>query len=348
LFSQIVPEWKNEWWKPLPEKLKQGLIKMIRGCRERDIIFCFAMHPQISSPRPLDPASDADVEQYYQHFDWAQKQGVQWFHVEWDDVKWGNQGPAAGGAAHAKLVNKVFQRLRAKDPTSQMLFCPVPYWGDGTNPEHRAYLESIAREMHPDVYVFWTGDGVVTPRITRKAAESYKSIVKHRLFLWDNYPVNDNWPTMHLGPLYGRDRDLCEVIDGYMSNPMASQTQINRIPLATCADYAYNPLGYDPGRSIGQAILLQTENHPGRLVLLDLVEAYPGFVLSGGNPDMNPSRIEFQKQIAARNGYLARNMLRHREDVVDRLNREFPNQYAATKKTIEADIAWMKHKLKDL
>jgi hypothetical protein len=41
-------------------------------------------------------------------------------------------------------------------------------------------------------------------------------------------------------------------------------------------------------------------------------------------------------------------MLRHREDVVDRLNREFPNQYAATKKTIEADIAWMKHKLKDL
>ena len=54
------------------------------------------------------------------------------------------------------------------------------------------------------------------------------------------------------------------MIDGYMSNPMASQNQINRIPLATCADYAYNPKGYDPTRSIGQAILLQADTDARR------------------------------------------------------------------------------------
>jgi hypothetical protein len=342
LFTEITPAWKNEWWKPLPENAKPTWIKVIGACREQGITFCFAVHPQIGSPRPLNPANAEDIDLFYQHYAWAQSQGVKWFQVEWDDVTWGEQGPAAGGAAHAKLVNTILARLRAKDPEAQMLFCPVPYWGDGTNPEHRAYLEAIARDLHPEVYVFWTGDEVVTPRITRKAAESYKSIVKHRLFLWDNYPVNDAQPTLHLGPVNGRDPDLCEVIDGYMSNPMASQIEINRLPLATCADYAYNPWGYDPTRSLTQSILHLVDTPAQRTTLLDLVETYPGFILYPGGTGTNPPRIEFQKLIAARNYYLARNLLRHLEDVAQCLDREFPDRYPATKKTIVADISQMK------
>jgi len=106
-----------------------------------------------------------------------------------------------------------------------------------------------------------TGDAVVG-RISRKAADTFRGIVKHRLFLWDNYPVNDANPTMHLGPVIDRDADLCDVIDGYMSNPMRLQNEANRIPLATCADYAYNPAAYDPLRSIGQAIVHQTNDPP--------------------------------------------------------------------------------------
>ena len=49
--------------------------------------------------------------------------------------------------------------------------------------------------------MFWTGDTFT--RITRAAAESYKKRVKHRLFLWDNYPVNDGQQTLHLGPVTG-------------------------------------------------------------------------------------------------------------------------------------------------
>jgi len=110
--------------------------------------------------------------------------------------------------------------------------------------------------MHPDAYILWTGDGVVTPTITRQAAEGYRSIVKRRLVLWDNYPVNDNSPTLHLGPVTGRDADLCEVIDGYMSNPMCTQNQANRIPLLTCADISARcprgtPGGSAPRRGFG-------------------------------------------------------------------------------------------------
>jgi len=335
--------WRNEWWKPMTDDRKQAYARVIRACRAEGITFCFAVHPQLASQRPLIPGSAEDLDQFYQHYAWAQSQGVHWFSVSLDDVSWGSGGPAAGGAAHARLVNAIFSRLRTNDTQSQLIFCPVPYWGDGTQPEHRAYLEALAREMDPEVYVFWTGDGVVTPRITRRAAESYRGIVKHRLFLWDNYPVNDANPTLHLGPVSGRDRDLHAVIDGYMSNPMATQNEINRIPLATCADYAYNPLAYDPARSIGQAILHLADTNPQRELLKDLVETYPGFIVTGGGTGSSPIRGEYGSLLAAPEARSDSERLRLRlEDIVTRLGEEFPGQFTAARKTVAADVGWMK------
>jgi len=315
---------------------------VIRACVANGITFCFAIHPQLGSPRPLDPTSDADIELLWQRFKWAQREGVRWFNVSLDDVTWGNEGPGTGGLQHAHLVNVILGRLRRVDPEAQLSFVPVPYWGDGTAPDHRAYLEALAEEMSPDVYVFWTGDGVVTPRITRRAAESYKSIVKHRLILWDNYPVNDNAPTVSLGPVVGRDPDLCEVIDGYMSNPLCRQNEANRIPLSTCADYAYNPYGYDPDRSIGQAIAHLTAGHVKRRVLADLVEAYPGMLIYGGGTGTNPLRAEFDRLPADESARSAAEaLLRNTRALAAALEREFPGRFEATKQVLEADLAWM-------
>ena len=339
--SEPGEPFKNEWWKPMSVSRKAGYAKVIRQCAEQGITFCFAVHPQLGSPRPLNPASDEDIEQFFQHYAWAQSQGVRWFSISLDDVSWGD--PAAGGSAHAKLVNAVFNRLRATDPAAQFVFCPGPYWGDGTEAGHRPYLSTLGREMQPDVYVFWTGDGVVTPRITRKAAESYKAVVKHRLFLWDNYPVNDSSPTLHLGPVSGRDPDLCEVIDGYMSNPMASQNQLNRLPLATCADYAFNPWGYDPARSIGQAILQLTSSAPQQRSLKQLVELYPGFLTTGGGTGVNPVRTKFANLAADdETRAAALQLLKDVESAQTQFEKAFPNQFSPSRKTIAEDIGWMK------
>jgi|YNPNPStandDraft_1061719.scaffolds.fasta_scaffold14111_2 hypothetical protein len=325
-------EWRNEWWQPLPEEKKRAYAEVIRRCREYGLTFCFAKHPQLSSPRPLDPASDEDFEKLWPHFAWAQSQGVKWFCLPLDDVE--------ARVEQFRCVNKLFQRLRAADPEAQLIFCPSIYWGDGTN---QPYLEALAREVHPEVYVFWTGDGVVTPRITRRAAESYKRVVRHRLILWDNYPVNDNHPTLHLGPVTGRDADLCEVIDGYMSNPMCTQNQANRIPLLTCADYAYNPKAYDPMRSIGQAIVHLARTAAQRRVLADLVEAYPGMLIFGGGTATNPVRERFQRLMAEGRRGSAQRSLRRMEELLARLKQQFPNQYPATRKTLAADLAWMQN-----
>jgi hypothetical protein len=332
----------NRWWEPLSDKRRQGLEKVIRAAQSHDLSFCFSMNPQLFSARPLNPRSDEDFEKLWQHYAWAQNLGVKWFNLCLDDIEI-MPGLKIDAGDHCKLVNRLYARLREKDPGVQFIFCTTHYGGLGNEPGVVAYLDVIARDLNPDVYLFWTGDTFT--RITRAGAESYKKRTKHRLFLWDNYPVNDGQATIHLGPVNDRDPDLCEVIDGYMSNPLCQQNEMNRVPLATCADYAYNPKAYDPARSIGQAILLQTDNDAGRKTLLDLVEVYPGFIAYPGGTGTNPPRIEFEKAIRSGNYYIARNMLRHLDDIARRVEQDFPQRYPATKQTIRADIDWMKKTL---
>ncbi len=333
--------WCNKWWEPLPAARREAFEAIIRACQENDIAFCLALHPQLASPRPLNPANDRDIEAFTKHYLWAQCRNVKWFSICLDDTR-GLEEPTVGGAVHARLVNRVFDRLRAEDSGAQMILCPTACWGDGTNPEHNAYLSAIARELHPEAYVFWNGDAIVTPRVTRVAAESYRRAVQHRMFLWDNYPVNDANPTLHLGALSGRDAGLCEVIDGYLSNSMCAQNQINRIPLATCADYAYNPKTYAPSRSITQAIVRLGATPAQQQVLKDLVEAYPGFIVAGGGTGTNPVRARFAGLMEAEPAAAARGFLRKVEDMLQRLNDAFPSRFSATRRTVLADIQWMK------
>ncbi len=338
--------WCNEWWKPMSGARKDAYARIIRSCAKHGINFCFAVHPQVASPRPLQFRDDGDFAALWQHYAWAQQQGVRWFSLCLDGTVWGSGGPEEFGALHAELANALFARLQAADTDTQLIFCPAIYWGDATHPEHHAYFDALGRKMHPGVRVFWSGDSIVNPRVTRVAAESYGRAVKHRLFLWDNYPVNDGSPTLHLGPVSGRAADLCEVVDGYLCNSMCSQNQISRLPVATCADYAHDPGNYNPARSISQAIQRFGRTRAQRQVLKDLVEAYPGFIVEGGGTGTNPVRAKFGGLLAGGDSHAAaQNHIARMEDVVARLTRLFPARYPATRRTVLDDIEWMKQQL---
>jgi hypothetical protein len=222
-----------------------------------------------------------------------------------------------------------------------MIFCPVYYWGDGTGGDAAAYLGAVARHLDPNVFVFWTGDGIVTREITVKAALSYRAAVGHRIVIWDNYPVNDRSGSLHLGPVTGREPRLADIAYGYMSNPHSPQNEINRIPLATCADFAFNPWEYDPARSIGQAVVHMAERPGQRSALKDLVEVYPGNLACGvPRTDYNCVLEEFNRLLAGPNAraeaaaYIAR-----LEEVARQLDSEFPGSFADARKTLREDIS---------
>jgi hypothetical protein len=332
----------NRWWEDLPAEKKRAYEEVVRSCQQHGIEFCFGMNPNLASKRMVNDDSPESVEQLFKHYAWMQGLGVKWFNLSLDDISQG-----INASTQAKVVNEIFHRLRAKDPAVQMILCPTFYWGDGTGKAQQPYLETLALELDKEVYLFWTGDAVVG-KVTRPAAETFRRLSGHRLFLWDNYPVNDGHPTMHLGPVVDRDPDLCEVIDGYMSNPHCAQNQINRIPLATCADYAYNPRAYDPARSVGQAILELADTPAQRGVLRDLVEAYPGMLIysfSRGT-GFNAVQDQFDRILSAPHSrQAALGYLEHLQTLSTRFQHEFPDQYQPEKQTLDNDIQIVTRKL---
>lgn len=280
-YGTFLDSIENTWWSPLPADRKAEWIKVIKACEENNIDFCFSMNPQLLSDRPLKTDSDGDFELLRKHYEWAQQNGVRWFSLCLDDVD--EKMVEVEGRKHALLANRLFEALKANDKDASFAFCPTWYWGTGSDPGHRLYLEALADALDPEIYVFWTGPYVVPVHITTAEALEFRRIIKHKIILWDNYPVNDNHPAIHLGPLTGRDKDLCEVVDGYMSNSMGSQSDINSIPVLTALDYAYNPGEYDPYRSAGQVIAHMTPDRICQQVLAKLVEAYPGSLILADN-----------------------------------------------------------------
>jgi cytochrome P450 len=131
-----------------------------------------------------------------------------------------------------------------------------------------------------------------------------------------------------------------------MSNPMATQNQINRIPLATCADYAYNPMAYNPIRSIGQAILRWAKTEPQQLALKELVEAYPGFLVIGGGTRANAIRARLEALLKAPESRgEAETLVGRMEKILERLERHFPDLFSDARRTVRDDIAWIKSHL---
>jgi hypothetical protein len=332
----------NRWWEPLPESKKAAYKKVVKACQAAGIQFCFGMNPNLTSKRFIRADDRESLDNLYQHYAWMQGLGVKWFNLSLDDI---TQGIDAH--VHAEVVNAILKRLRAVDPEAQMIFCPTFYWGDGTGDKQRPYLEVIAAELDPEVYLFWTGDAVVG-RVTRHAADNFRRISKHRVFLWDNYPVNDDHPAMHLGPVVDRDADLGEVLDGYMANPHRKQNQANRIPLATCADYAYNPGRYDPMRSIGQAILQVTEVPGEQEVLRELVEVYAGMLIwfpPSRGTGFNSVRERFEQILAMPHSRpAAQAFLEHFRGLARRFAGAFPDSYKPERETIENDLRFLEKK----
>ncbi len=346
LFTSVDP-FVNKWWEPLPEAKKRGFEAVVRACQQNGIEFCFAVHPGLFSERPLVPGNARDFEDLWQHYAWMQGLGVKWFSVSYDDIGVEGLDKAKLGEAHAELANKLLARLRAKDPRAQLVFCPVYYMGCGDTPDGQAYFGGLSRVLASDIFVFWTGDAVVPPRITMTCASIYGKAAGHKLILWDNYPVNDRQPTLLLGPVTGRDTVLPELVDGYMGNPLCPQSDINRIPLFTEADYSYNPQAYDPLRSIGQAILHLAESPAERQALKHLVELYPGNLLYGDsrtnfNPVLERFRLLISKPETRR---LAIEFAGRVQAVDEELSRAFPGKYVSTHKTIRGHIAEMQKSL---
>lgn len=161
-------------------------------------------------------------------------------------------------AAQAHLANRV--AAHAGELSLDLVFCPTHYWG--VTPSR--YRARIGELLAAELVLCWTGPQITSHSVSSADATTAAEQYQHRLFLWDNYPVND-WDgsgaftvgaapsRLPLAPLRGRDPALHGVLAGYGTN-LAVEPRLGSIAASTALDWSLDGPSYDAGESFRRAV----------------------------------------------------------------------------------------------
>ena len=252
------PYHRERWTEPYPRSEWRALLDLIRHAQELGIDFVYGFHPgkglRFSDEKPVRTLL-TKARRFYDA-------GIYTFAVLFDDIPSHlefNADREAFGQSLAQAEGTWLQKIRAMQPGEwkdvEWWICPSYYTSDPLLARHFGsfetdFLEILGEYLPANVACFWTGPSVVSKKISLSHISKTAKRLKHPLLLWDNYPVNDlsMRDELHLGPLRGRDPALPRAVYGYLCNPML-QEMLSFIPLATCFDYASDPVHYKPESS---------------------------------------------------------------------------------------------------
>jgi len=121
---------------------------------------------------------------------------------------------------------------------NKIIFCPSYYSTDpilekvfGKMPEN--YWQDLGKGMDESIEFFWTGEKVCSESYSSTHLQSIEDIFQRKVFLWDNYPVNDGAiksQRLHLLPFHPSHTEIEPYISGHAVNPM-NQAHLSQIPL---------------------------------------------------------------------------------------------------------------------
>jgi hyaluronoglucosaminidase len=249
------PYHRKLWRDPYPDEALEQLGALVREAGRNGVDFAYAIAPGLD----LCYSHESEFERLLAKIDQVRSVGVRHFQLLWDDVEHALHCPEdeelygreerPTGAAQAPFSNRFAREVEQPGP---LVVCPMAYAGTGDGPYRRCF----APRLDSGIVLYWTGPEVVSLGINREALDlSVHRYAEHEHLLWDNYPVNDWAPELlHLGPLRGRDARLADGhLRGIIANAMV-QAVPSKLALATVADWARDPHGYDPIASYERAL----------------------------------------------------------------------------------------------
>ncbi|WP_354642657.1 beta-N-acetylglucosaminidase domain-containing protein [Kitasatospora camelliae] len=247
----------SRWREAYPAKQLDELRRLTARARANHVTPAYAIDPGqsfcFSSGKDLD-ALTAKLEALRSAgFEAFQLQFLGVSYDEWHcsgDRKAYGSGPAAAAKAQAELVTRVRERLAAKGRPVQLSVQPTEYQKQGATP----YRTTLAAALPGDVQVVWSGGSVIAEQISGGQITDTAGLFGRPLMTLDSYPVNDSTPDrLYLGGYAGRDPEVAKrsavLLSAAMSQPVAS-----RIPLATAADFGWQPDGYQAADSWRSAL----------------------------------------------------------------------------------------------
>ncbi len=233
---------RRRWREPHPDADMQELSDFARACRASGVRFGIGLSPY-EAYLSFDDGTRAALGAKLAQFDAF---GVDELAILFDDMR----GDIVDLASRqAEMMHFVASRTRA----SRIIFCPTYYSDDpvldrafGKRPAN--YLEQLGKALDPAIHVFWTGEEVCSREYSVGHLSRIADQLKRKVFLWDNYPVNDGTRMsqhLHLRGVTGRPASIGPWLAAHAVNP-ALQPVLSCIPALTLAesyaagnDYAY-------------------------------------------------------------------------------------------------------------
>ncbi|MGW4487269.1 beta-N-acetylglucosaminidase domain-containing protein [Amycolatopsis sp. NPDC004368] len=252
---------RAQWRDPYPAAELATLGQLVQSATAHHVDFTYALSPGVSicfsSPEDL-AAVRAKLQSVYDL-------GVRSFSMPFDDIsytKWncaadqtafGAPGQAAAGKAQVSLLNAVTTDfIKTHDGARPLQTVPTEYSDLKDSP----YKTELREHLDPSVVVQWTGTDVVPPSVTTDEAQQVSTVYGRKVFLWDNYPVNDYEQSagrLLLAPYAQREAGLSRYLNGIVANPM-NQEAASEVAEFGATDFAWNDAGYSPERSWPQAL----------------------------------------------------------------------------------------------
>jgi len=224
---------RKTWQKQYPARIFRQFEKLVKLSKKHSIFFNYA----------LSPMSRPDTEKIIRKITTMLRIGVEHFSIFYDDIK----VPLTRETAEiqTRTANELLKYLKRNISRPILFFCPTQYRGF----EETEYIKTVAKRLHKDIYIFWTGKRVVSRRITEKDINSIKKIIDRPPLIWDNLYANDYIPGMIWRfPYRYRAPGIVKKVSGILTNPM-NQYEKSKPLIYTMAKFINNPYDYVPQKA---------------------------------------------------------------------------------------------------
>ncbi len=238
-------------WRSLYDEAQSAeLAALIGDTRRHGLRFIYALAPGLD----LSYANLSDLQFAQAKLAQLRELGCRDFAILFDDIPTSlnpeDQAKFSNTAdAQAQFTNTLFAWLRGGEPRASLLFCPTEYCGLMAQPEvHTStYLDTIGRQLHPEIGVFWTGPDIVSREISLDSIRELSAVLRRKPVIWDNLCANDyDRSRIFPGVYRGRDPELRGEVQGFLLNPNC-QFESNFLPVHSFVSYAAgkSPQGLD-------------------------------------------------------------------------------------------------------
>lgn len=228
------------WREPYSAAELAPLANLIAACKTRGLRFLYALSPGLD----IGYSDPSEVARLKERFQQMRSIGCDNVALLFDDIPdrmsdADRERFGSFASAQCAVTNDLFRWLREQGARGRFLFCPTPYCGRMAERQlgGSGYLETVGRELQPEIDVFWTGPEIISREITVPHVRELATLLRRKPIIWDNLHANDyDGRRFYCGPYAGRAPELRSEVTGLLLNPNC-EFALNFLPVHTLAAF---------------------------------------------------------------------------------------------------------------